>query len=161
MITQGMIREIEHEGSQTKKILERIPFDKFDWKPHEKSREIGKLAIHVAEIPKWTSRALTTPEFDVLSLKPTQVQSTEELVKLSEANIQKAIEDLQKASDEEMMTMWTFRRGDHVIFTLPRAAVIRNLSMNHLIHHRGQLSVYLRLLDIPVPGMYGPSADEM
>jgi len=161
MITQGMIREIEHEGSQTKKILERIPFDKFDWKPHEKSREIGKLAIHVAEIPKWTSRALTTPEFDVLTLKPTQVQSTEELVKLSEANIQKAIEDLQKASDEEMMTMWTFRRGDHVIFTLPRAAVIRNLSMNHLIHHRGQLSVYLRLLDIPVPGMYGPSADEM
>jgi uncharacterized damage-inducible protein DinB len=156
-----MTREIEHEGSQTKKILERVPFDKFSWKPHDKSRELGKLAIHIAETPKWISRILTATEFDVVTLKPTEVNSTEELVKLSEASTQKAIADLQNASDEEMMNMWTFRRGDHVIFTLPRAAAIRNLGMNHLIHHRGQLSVYLRLLNIPVPGMYGPSADEV
>jgi uncharacterized damage-inducible protein DinB len=162
MIRQGMIREIEHEGSQTKKILERIPIDKFDWKPHEKSRAIGALAIHVAQLPSWTSRALATSDFDMATMnrQVPEINTANDLVKISETNIQKAIEDLQKASDEEMMTMWTFRRGEQVIFTLPRAAVIRSMAMNHLIHHRGQLSVYLRLLNIPVPGMYGPSADE-
>jgi uncharacterized damage-inducible protein DinB len=161
MIRQAIIREIEHEGHQTKKILERVPFDKFEWKPHEKSREIGKLAIHVAEIPKWASRAVTTSEFDVINLKPAEVHSTEELIKLSEANIQKAIEDLQNTNDEDMMAMWSFKRNGQTVFALPRAAIVRAMAMNHLIHHRGQLTVYLRLLNIPVPGMYGPSADEM
>jgi uncharacterized damage-inducible protein DinB len=163
MIRQALIKEIEHEGAQTKKILERVPVDKFNWKPHEKSREIGALAIHVAQLPSWTSRALSTSEFDMATMKrqTPEIKIADDLVKISEDNIQKAIEDLQKASDEEIMTMWTFKRGGHVIFTLPRAAVIRSMAMNHLIHHRGQLSVYLRLLDIPVPGMYGPSADEM
>jgi uncharacterized damage-inducible protein DinB len=162
MIRQGMIREIEHEGSQTKKILERIPIDKFNWKPHEKSREIGQLAIHVAQIPAWASRVLAATNFDMMSFKREfpEIKSTDDLIKISNANIQKAIDDLQKANDEDMMMMWTFRRGDQIIFTLPRAAVIRSMAMNHLIHHRGQLSVYLRLLNIPVPGMYGPSADE-
>lgn len=162
MIRQGMIREIEHEGSQTKKILERIPIDKFDWKPHEKSRTIGALAIHVAQLPSWTSRALAASEFDMATMnrEVPEIKTANDLVSISENNIQKAIEDLQNASDEAMMAMWTFRRGEQVIFTLPRAAVIRSMAMNHLIHHRGQLSVYLRLLNIPVPGMYGPSADE-
>lgn len=163
MIRQGMIKEIEYEGSQTKRILERIPIDKFNWKLHEKSREIGQLAIHVAQIPAWTSRALTSSEFDMATMirQIPEIKTANDLVKISENNIQKAIEDLQKTSDEEMMVMWTFRRGEQVIFTLPRAAVIRSMAMNHLIHHRGQLSVYLRLLNIPVPGMYGPSADEI
>lgn len=157
------MREIEHEGSQTKKILERIPIDNFNWKPHEKSREIGQLAIHVAQIPAWTSRILAATDFDMLSFKPDmpEIRSSDELVNISNANIQKAVKDLQKASDEHMMEIWTFRRGDQVIFSLPRASAIRDMSMNHLVHHRGQLSVYLRLLNIPVPGMYGASADEM
>jgi uncharacterized damage-inducible protein DinB len=163
MIRHGIIREIEHEGAQTKKILKRVPVDNFNWKPHEKSREVGLLAIHVAQLPAWTSRALASAEFDMATMKREipEIKTADDLVKISEANIQKAVEDLQKASDEDMMAMWTFKRGDHVIFTLPRAAVIRSMAMNHLIHHRGQLSVYLRLLNIPVPGMYGPSADEI
>lgn len=162
MIGHEMIKEIEHEGSQTKKILERIPIDKFDWKPHEKSRTIGALAIHVAQLPSWTSRALATSEFDMATMnrQVPEIKTADDLVKLSEATIQKAIEDLQKANDEDMIMMWTFRRGEQIIFTLPRVAVIRSMAMNHLIHHRGQLSVYLRLLNIPVPGMYGASADE-
>ena len=163
MIRQALIREIEYEGSQTKKVLERIPVDKFNWKPHEKSKEIGALAIHVAQIPSWTSRALASSEFDMATMKREvpEIKTADDLVKISETNIQKAIEDLQKASDEDMMAMWTFRRGDQVVFSLPRAAVIRSMAMNHLVHHRGQLTVYLRLLNIPVPGIYGPSADEM
>jgi uncharacterized damage-inducible protein DinB len=163
MISQGMMKELEHEGGQTKRILERIPIDKFNWKPHEKSREIGQLAIHVAQIPTWTSRILAASEFDIATFKRDipQISSADDLVKLSAESVQQAMENLQKAGDEDMIAMWTLRMADHVVFSLPRVAAIRSMSMSHLIHHRGQLSVYLRLLDIPVPGIYGPSADEM
>jgi uncharacterized damage-inducible protein DinB len=163
MLKQILANEIRHEGSQTKRLLERIPVDNFDWKPHEKSREIGKLALHVAEIPKWTSRIITTPEVDIITLDRQfpEVHSAQDLVNFSEANIQQAVEDLQNANEDDLMKMWTLRRGEQVVFTMPRAAVIRAMAMNHLLHHRGQLTVYLRLLNIPVPGMYGPSADEM
>ena len=163
MIRKGLIREIQHEGSQTRRMLEKIPVDNLSWKPHEKSRGIGELAIHIAQIPSWTSRILAASDFDLLRFKREvpEIKSPGDLIKISDSNIQKATEDLEKASDDELLAMWTFRRGDQVIFTLPRAAAIRNISMNHLIHHRGQLSVYLRLLNIPVPGMYGASADEI
>lgn len=163
MIRQALTKEIQHEGGQTKKMLERIPMDQFTWKPHEKSREIGPLAIHIAQTPAWTSRILAAADFDMLTFKRVtpEIKSASDLVNISESNIQKAVEDLQKATDDDMMQMWTFKRGDQVIFSLPRAAAIRALAMNHLIHHRGQLSVYLRLLNIPVPGMYGASADEV
>ena len=156
------MNEIKHEAAQTKKLLERVPFDKFDWSPHEKSMKLGRLAIHIAEIPRWSSRILTATDFDFTkaSYKPAEVKSTEELVQLSENNIQTALDDFNAAKDEDLLISWTFRRGEHVIFTLPRAVAIRTLAMNHLLHHRGQLSVYLRLLHIPIPGMYGPSADE-
>ena len=162
MIKQAMINEIKHEAAQTKKLLERVPFDKFDWSPHEKSMKLGRLAIHIAEIPRWSSRILAATEFDFTKAgyKAAEVHSTEELVQLSENNIQTALDDFNTTKDEDLLASWTFRRGEHVIFTLPRAAAIRTLAMNHLLHHRGQLSVYLRLLDIPIPGMYGPSADE-
>lgn len=162
MIKQALMKEIEHEGVQTKKVLERIPFDHFDWQPHPKSRPIGKLAIHVAEVPRWTSRAVTLPEFDIAAtpIQLPEVADADQLVRLSNRNIENALADLEKATDEELMTLWTFRRGPSIVFTLPRAAVIRAMAMNHLVHHRGQLTVYLRLLNIPVPGLYGPSADE-
>jgi uncharacterized damage-inducible protein DinB len=163
MIRQGLIKEIEHEGLNTKKVLERIPMDFYTWKPHAKSREIGALALHVAEIPAWTSRIVTTQEvnIDTLVRETPDIKTPYDLVLVSERNIQKAIEDLQNAKDEDMMAMWALKKGEHTVFTLPRVAAIRAVSMSHLIHHRGQLSVYLRLLDIPVPGIYGPSADEM
>ena len=162
MIRQALTREIQHEGAQTKKMLERIPLDKFHWKPHEKSREIGQLAIHIAQTPAWTSRILSAADFDMLTFKREipEIKSAEDLVNMSETNIQNAVDDLQGATDEAIMEMWTFRRGSQVVFSLPRAAAIRAMAMNHLVHHRGQLSVYLRLLNIPVPGMYGASADE-
>jgi uncharacterized damage-inducible protein DinB len=162
MIRHALMKEIEYEGAQTKRVLERIPIDFFTWKPHEKSREIGALAIHVAQIPAWTSRILAAPEFDILTMNrvPPDIKTEHDLVLVSEENLQKAIEDLQKASDEDMMTIWTLRRGEQTVFSLPRVAAIRAMAMNHLVHHRGQLTVYLRLLDIPVPGIYGPSADE-
>ena len=162
MLKQAMSNELKHEGSQTKKLLDRTPFEQFDWKPHERSMKLGTLAVHVAEIPKWASRILTSTEFDFTkaNYKAAEVNSTTDLVQLSEKNIQQAIEDFNSVSEEDLMTPWTFRRGEHIIFTLPRAAAMRTLAMNHLLHHRGQLSVYLRLLNIPIPGMYGPSADE-
>jgi uncharacterized damage-inducible protein DinB len=163
MIRQALQKEIQHEGAQTKKMLERIPLDKFNWKPHEKSREIGPLAIHIAQTPAWTSRILFAPDFDMLTFKreTPEIKSVEELVNISEANIQKAVADLQNANDEDMMGMWSFKKGEQVVFSLPVATAIRTLAMNHLVHHRGQLSVYLRLLNIPVPGMYGASADDV
>ena len=163
MIREALMKEIEHEGSQTERVLARIPFENLGWKPHEKSKAIGELAIHVAQIPQWTSRILTTSEVDILTLKRhiPEIKNTEDLVNFSEENIQKAVEDLQKANDEDLMAMWTLKRGGDTFFTLPRVVVIRNMAMNHLVHHRGQLTVYLRLLNIPVPGIYGPSADEM
>ena len=156
------MKELEHEYNSTKKLLERVPFDKFDWQPHEKSMKLGRLAVHIAEIPRWVSRILSSPEFDLSqsSYQSTKVHSTEELVTLSHTVIGKAIADLNTATDEDMMAKWTFRRGEQVMLNLPRAAAMRTIAMNHMIHHRGQLSVYLRLLNISIPGMYGPSADE-
>jgi uncharacterized damage-inducible protein DinB len=163
MIRQALMKEIEHEGSNSRKVLERIPIDFFTWKPHEKSREIGALALHVAQIPSWTSRIVTTPEVNIDSMvrEVPDIKTAYDLVLVSEKSVQQAIEDLQKATDEDIMTMWTLKKGEHTVFSLPRVAAIRSMAMNHLVHHRGQLTVYLRLLDVPVPGIYGPSADEM
>jgi uncharacterized damage-inducible protein DinB len=159
---QGMIMEIQHEAANSRKMLERVPFDKADWKPHDKSMNIGRLATHVAELPKWTEMTLQTDELDweKFEYKPTIVNNTEELLALLDKNVAAATTALENASDEDMMKPWTMRRGEHVFFTLPKAAVIRNFSLNHGYHHRGQLSVFLRLNEIPVPGMFGPSADE-
>jgi uncharacterized damage-inducible protein DinB len=162
MITQGLMKELEHEGAQTKRILERVPMDFFTWKPHEKSREIGALALHVAQTPAWASRIVSTPEININTMvrETPDIKTAYDLVLISENAVQQAIKDLQKATDEDMMAMWTLKKGEHTFFSLPRVAAIRAIAINHLIHHRGQLTVYLRLLDIPVPGIYGPSADE-
>jgi hypothetical protein len=134
-ISKPMIAELTMEAANTQKMLERVPFAELGWKPHEKSMPLGRLATHVA--------------------------TTEELVAFHQKNIADAVEAMEKATDEDMMKPWTLRNGDHVIMTMPKVAVIRNVGMNHIIHHRAQLSTYLRQHNIPVPGMYGPSADEM
>ena len=123
---------------------------------------IVHLASHVAHIPKWISIILSAPEFDFAkeSLKHGDAKELEELMQFYQESFDRAIENLSAASDEYLMEKWTFRAGERIIFSLPRVAAIRTLALNHLIHHRGQLSVYLRLLDVQVPGMYGPSADE-
>jgi uncharacterized damage-inducible protein DinB len=163
-IKDGMIMEVKYEGDNTRKMLERVPYEKATYKPHEKSRALANEAFHIANISPWISRILTTPELDVSvpgAFPKTELpKSSEELLALFDKNQAEALKHLESATDEAFMTPWTFRNGDHVIFTLPRVAAIRNIGLNHIYHHRGQLSVYLRLLGVPVPGMYGPSADE-
>src|SRR5688572_10879736 len=161
MLNQALIPELKYEASSTKRLLERVPAEKFDWKPHEKSMTLGRLASHVAEIPDWMTVALTTDELDFAKggYKPTIPTTKEELMEKFEKSYSKALETLQAADDETLKGNWTLKNGDHTIFTLPRVATLRSFVLNHLIHHRGQLTVYLRLLGIPVPGMYGPTAD--
>jgi uncharacterized damage-inducible protein DinB len=163
MLKQGLIAELKHEAASTKKMLERVPLEKADWKPDEKSMSVGRLATHIAEIPAWTSRIATMNEFDFLkdyTFNPHVAATTEELLNALQVNVDKAISDLSNLPDEDFDKHWVVKRGEQVMFDLPKKVAVRGWTLSHLIHHRGQLSVYLRLLGVPVPGMYGPSADE-
>lgn len=160
-ISQTLLPEFDNEAASTRKILACVPEDKFGWKPHEKSMTLGRLASHVAEMGYW---AIVTINQDTLELtpgqKPFNAATSEELLAAFDKNISEGRAALAAASDEAMLANWSLIYGGHVAFSMPRVAVIRNMVMNHMIHHRGQLSVYLRMLDVPVPGMYGPSADD-
>jgi uncharacterized damage-inducible protein DinB len=160
-LKDAFIAELKNECASTKKMLERVPMDKADWKPHEKSMTLGRLAVHVAEIPHWISDIINIDEFDFTQhYKPHQAANTEELLKLLDDKMNEAIADLEKMSDEDLMKSWVVKQGDKVYFNMPKVIAMRGWAFSHLVHHRGQLSVYLRLLDVPVPGMYGPTADE-
>ena len=162
-IKKAFTSELLFEAGSTRKMLSRVPFDNTDWKPHTKSTTLIGLAKHVARLPYWTTLILNTDEID-FSKNPLpaypDIKSAAELTAFFDQNISDAEKAIANASDDEFMKTFTMRMGDHVIAAFPKAAAIRNMSFNHLVHHRGQLSVYLRLNDIPVPGMYGPSADE-
>ncbi len=159
---RALIAELQMEAASSRKMLERVPTEKNDWQPHEKSMKLGRLSTHVAELPGWVAFTLKADELDFLKMefKPLTNPTAEELLELHDTNVKHAIEALENATDEDFEKMWTLRRGEHIIFTMPKKVVIRSMAYNHLVHHRGQLSVYLRLLDVPVPGMYGPSHDE-
>ena len=161
-LKDSLIAELKQESSSTKKMLEKVPLDKKDWKPHEKSMTLGRLATHVADTTHWASDIIHIDDFDFMKDYKTRpnANSQEELIATFQANLDKAIADLEAMTDEDFNKPWTVRRGEQVMFSLPKKVAIRGWAFNHLIHHRGQLSVYLRLLNIPVPGMYGPSADE-
>jgi uncharacterized damage-inducible protein DinB len=154
--------ELEQEARSTRKMLERLPADKLTWRPHEKSMTLGRLAMHLAEIPGWVNATLLADEldFEKMDYKPVEAASSEEVVKKFDETLAAAIETLKKTDDAEMMKDWTMRSGKQVYFTMPKIAVLREFVYSHLVHHRGQMSVYLRLLDVPVPGSYGPSADD-
>jgi uncharacterized damage-inducible protein DinB len=161
-ISKALIAEFKHEANNTRKILERVPTDKLTWKPHEKSMSLGRLATHIAELPIWIDRAITQTEFDFATavFKREAKESTEAILQLFDERKESAIKLLESASDEDLNVLYTMRRGEHILVAAPRKINIRNVGFNHIYHHRGQLSVYLRLLDVNVPGMYGPSADE-
>ena len=161
-IASALVAELEHEAKVTRTCLERVPADKFDWKPHEKSMAFGGLAGHIAEMFGWTPGIMQKPELDFATMdyKPFEPKTTEDLVEYFDKNVAEAIETLKNTSDERFMETWTMQNGDKVYFTMPKVAVMRSFVMNHIVHHRGQLSVYLRLNDISVPSIYGPSADE-
>jgi uncharacterized damage-inducible protein DinB len=157
--------EFDHEMAGTRKVLERIPDDKLDWKAHPKSNTIGWNANHLADLPGWAVSIMTEPGFDFAPTHGPRYQtpslkSTKEIVALFDQNVATARQALSELKDESLNDMWTLRGGERVIFTMPRRAVIRSFLLNHIIHHRAILAVYLRLNDIPVPGLYGPSGDE-
>ena len=155
-------KEMEDAAITTRKMLERIPTDKFDWQPHPKSMTIKRLATHIAELPSWITMALTTDELDFAAnpYQPEDVNSTDELLAYFEKSLQDGRSHLTENYEQVLDKDWTLRNGDQVYSVEPKADVIR-MSFNQIVHHRAQLGVCLRLLDIPIPGSYGPSADEM
>ena len=160
-LSQAMLPEFDMEMSNTRRALERVPTDKFDWTPHAKSFTMGKLATHIATLPGWTNVTLDTAGLDVaVPFDAPKPATTEELLALFDQNVAAARAALAGAADETFFQTWTLSAGEKTIFSLPKIAVMRGFVMNHIIHHRGQLTVYLRLNDIPVPSIYGPSADE-
>lgn len=158
---QMFAAELEHEAISTRKMLERIP-DDFDWSPHEKSMTIGSLASHVALIPIYVKATLTgdSLDLDASGFTPPVMTNASGLTAAFDAGLKEALDLLSAASNDDLEKTWRLTKGEHVIFDLPRAAVLRSMVLSHLFHHRGQLSVYLRLKNIPVPSIYGPSADE-
>lgn len=162
-IKDAFIAELKYESTLTRKMLERVPLDKREWQPHEKSMSLGRLATHIAETSHWISDIINIDDFDFakdFNFNPRIASSTEELLGIFQTLLDKAIADLSNMKDEDFSKPWIVRRGEQVMFNTPKKVSIRSWALNHMIHHRGQLSVYLRLLDVPVPGMYGPSADE-
>jgi len=158
---QSLLAEFDHENASTRKILERLPDEHFDWQPHAKSFTLGKLATHLATMPGWTKITLAQDELDFAKPmdRPTPT-NREEILSVFDAAVASSREVLASTTEDVLTQPWTMRNGDQVFFTMPKGAVLRDMCFNHTVHHRGQLSVYLRLLDVPVPGMYGPSADE-
>ncbi|HWW74364.1 MAG TPA: DinB family protein [Pyrinomonadaceae bacterium] len=162
-ICESLAAELRQEAKTTRRILERVPEGSFDWKPHEKSMTLGRLAGHVAELPSLVAPALTQDELNFASgaYKPFAPTSTAELLEKFDSTVNAAVELLSGQTDERMNDQWRLASGDQTLFTGPRVVALRALALNHVVHHRGQLSVYLRLLNVPVPSIYGPSADEM
>jgi uncharacterized damage-inducible protein DinB len=161
-ISKAFLQELEYELPNTRKVLERVPLDRSDWRPHPKSYTLGELATHVSNLITWGATILRETELDLAGMgKATVAKSSDELLSNFDRNVQEMRATLETATDTDFMEPWTLRNGSHVIFTLPRVAVYRSSVVNHLIHHRAQLTVYLRLNDVPVPPLYGPSADEM
>jgi uncharacterized damage-inducible protein DinB len=160
-IKDGLLVEFDHEMATTRKLLERVPEEKLGWKPHAKSMSLGGLATHLANLPRWGGTILNESFFDLAASPPNLQEKTSraEILAAFDEDTKQARASLDK-TDAELMAPWVLRRGAHEIFSLPRMAAFRTFVLYHIVHHRGQLSVYLRLNDVPVPAIYGPSADE-
>jgi uncharacterized damage-inducible protein DinB len=163
-IKDSLLPEFDHEMGTTRRVLERVPEAHLGWTPHEKSYTLAQLAGHVANIPHWVNATCDVDVFDFADaggeFRPAPPASSTQLLKDFDANVKTARVKLDALTDASMMGTWTLKNAGQEIFTMPRVAVLRSFILNHLIHHRGQLSVYLRLRDVPVPSIYGPSADE-
>jgi uncharacterized damage-inducible protein DinB len=159
---QMFLPEFDMEMANTRKMLERVPDGKFDFKPHEKSMTLGRLAAHTCEIPSYATATIRYEKLDFTGEeKPFSPETRKELLDAFDKYVLEAREMLSKVSDEDLMKTWTLTYKGNEIFSMPRTAVLRSMVMGHLIHHRSQLGVYLRLNNVEIPGMYGPSADEM
>lgn len=160
----ALLPEFDYEMSLTRRQLESVPDGDFEWQPHPKSMKIGMLASHLAELPSWTTSALAAPELDIMPAGgpaysvPTHASRAAILASF-DANVATAHTALAAATDAQLLEPWTLKRTGEVIFTMPKASVVRGMVINHMIHHRAQLGVYLRLQDVPLPSIYGPTAD--
>ena len=164
-IKESILPERDYEMATTRKLLERIPGHKADWKPHPKSMSLGHLGIHLSQLPLWGTVTMQETELDLnppggSPFKAPDFESVPALLARFDDHARQVREAVAAASDQDFMVPWTLRNGGQTVFTMPRVACMRTFVLNHLIHHRGQLSVYLRLNDVPVPSIYGPSADE-
>ena len=161
-LIEPMIAELQHEAATTRRLLERVPQGQLAWQPHAKSMTLGRLAAHIANLPGMIIGALTRDELDAGDLKSQSPpdDDVQGILAAFDEKIARVHELLKTQSDERLLATWRYVNGEQVIFEMPRLAVIRFVGLNHIIHHRGQLSVYLRLLDVPLPSVYGPTADE-
>ncbi|MBE7172993.1 MAG: DinB family protein [Williamsia sp.] len=157
-----LVKEFEQEAATTRKMLALVPTDKFDWKPHPKSMSIKQLTVHLAEIPSWPAMMFATDGLDFASspYQPKQAENADGLLKLLEESIQASLDAFGKAKEEDLLPIWTLRNGEHILAEMTKYEAIRH-SFSQTTHHRAQFGVFLRLLNIPIPGSYGPSADEM
>ena len=158
-IGTSMVEEFDQEMATTRRVIERVPSEKGEWKPHPKSFSLGHLTQLVSIMPGWIVRMIEDDSIDLAQGGGYSYEKTETLLATFDGLVQKARAALQKVSDEAMEEPWSLKMGDKVLVTLPRGATVRQ-TINHLVHHRGQLTVYLRLIDVPVPSIYGPTADE-
>jgi uncharacterized damage-inducible protein DinB len=162
-IADALLPEFDREMGVTRRLLDRLPDAQFDWKPHEKSMTLGRLAEHLAELPAWASVAVTQSSVDMSAGRPpgyVPPQSRRAVLEMFDKNVKDARAAISGKTDADLMAPWTLKAEGTEVFTMPKAAVLRSFVLNHLVHHRGQMSVYLRLQSVPVPSMYGPSADE-
>jgi len=160
-LSSAFLTELDLEGKTTRRVLERVPGDKLGWKPHPKSFSLGQLALHVAQTPGVIAGFVAGPTLELTGgFHQEEASSASQLLSAHDASVSKAREIVSGLDDATLMSEWTMKGGGKTIMAMPRMAVVRSLMLNHWYHHRGQLSVYLRELDVPVPAIYGPSADE-
>jgi uncharacterized damage-inducible protein DinB len=159
-MVDAILMEIDQEAQTTKRVLERIPENKLAWKPHPKAFSLGQLALHIAAAPGNLAQAAAADSFEAPSFVQAEAKSRQEVLDVFSKGLESAKGTLKKMDDAKLMSMWTLTKNGKVLMSVPRIGFIRSILMNHVYHHRGQLSVYLRMLDVPVPSIYGPSADE-
>jgi uncharacterized damage-inducible protein DinB len=159
-IVDSLLMEIDQEAQTTKRVLDRIPEDKLGWKPHPKAFSLGQLALHIATAPGNIAAAAAQDSFEAPSFSQAEAKSRQEVLDTFSKGIESAKSTLSKMDDARLMSMWSLTKNGKVLMSVPRIGFIRSILMNHGYHHRGQLSVYLRILNVPVPSIYGPSADE-
>jgi len=160
-LKDGLLAEFDHEMGATRRLLDRVPDDRLMWKPHERSRSFAALATHLANLPTWGTLILTEARFDLTALRPpaSELGSRADILASFDANARKTRDSIDR-SDAELLAPWSLRRGSQEVFAMPRVTAFRTFVLYHTVHHRGQLSVYLRLNGVAVPAIYGPSADE-
>jgi uncharacterized damage-inducible protein DinB len=161
-IKDGLLPEFDHEMGTTRRLLERVPEADLAWKPHDKSFSLGQLAGHLANLPHWVDLTLDQSGLDLATMGPRADPPTSvaEVLGKFDANVKAARAKIDQQTDPALFAPWTLKNDGQDMFTMPKLAVLRSFVMNHMIHHRGQLSVYLRLRDVPLPSIYGPTADE-